>query len=44
LADAYGVDMPICFAVKSVLEGKATPLEAVGTLMSRDSKHEHYGK
>lgn len=44
LAQAYGVDMPICNAVKSVLDGEATPLEAVGLLMSRDSKHEHYGR
>jgi glycerol-3-phosphate dehydrogenase (NAD(P)+) len=36
-----GVEMPITKAVVTVLEGRTTPREAVGRLMSRDARAEH---
>ena len=39
-ARACGVDMPITEAVVSVLQGAATPQQAVGRLMSRDARSE----
>lgn len=39
-AQALGVDMPITEAVVRVLEGRLTPRDAVGQLMSRDARAE----
>ena len=37
LADQYHVDLPICFAVADVVEGRKSPREAVATLLARKS-------
>lgn len=44
LAAEKQVEMPICEAVGSVLDGKAVASEAVLMLMGRDSTHEQYGE
>ena len=44
LAAEKHVEMPICEAVGSVLEGKAAASDAVLLLMGRDSTHEQYGE
>ena len=43
LAARLGVEMPICQGVQAVLAGKLAPRDAVGYLMSRDSKQETFG-
>lgn len=40
LATRLGVDMPIAYAVQSVLSGKSTPWEAGGRLLARQLKSE----
>ncbi len=40
-AATLGVDMPIASAVVALLDGKATPAEAVAALMGRDARSEH---
>ncbi|AXH94850.1 NAD(P)H-dependent glycerol-3-phosphate dehydrogenase [Ornithinimicrobium avium] len=40
LAGRHGVDMPICQGVTAVVDGKATPEQLTGALMSRARKHE----
>lgn len=40
LARQNQVDMPICFQVESLLEGKSTPKQAVHNLMSRTARKE----
>ncbi len=40
-AHARGVDMPISDAVVSVLDGRATPEQALEQLMGRDARSEH---
>jgi glycerol-3-phosphate dehydrogenase (NAD(P)+) len=40
LARNAGVEMPICEAVTSVIDGQRTPEELVDLLMSRTRKHE----
>ncbi|MES2484009.1 MAG: NAD(P)H-dependent glycerol-3-phosphate dehydrogenase [Pseudomonadota bacterium] len=40
-AATLGVDMPISAAVVALLDGKATPAQAVAALMGRDARSEH---
>ncbi len=40
-AASLGVEMPISAAVVALLDGKATPTEAVAALMGRDARSEH---
>lgn len=40
-ADALGVDMPIVHAVVAVLDGRATPAQALEQLMGRGARPEH---
>lgn len=40
LAGRHGVEMPICSGVTAVVDGRATPGELTGALMSRARKHE----
>ncbi len=40
LAARHGVDMPICQGVTAVVDGRATPEQLTGALMSRARKHE----
>jgi glycerol-3-phosphate dehydrogenase (NAD(P)+) len=40
IAEAKGIDMPICFAVCDVIDGRASVREAIGQLMQRPIKAE----
>ena len=42
LSERYGVEMPIVEAVDSIINGGATPAEAVRELMGRDKKRERF--
>lgn len=41
LADKHGLDLPISAAVRAVLHGKVTPVDALKTLMAREQKPEY---
>ena len=43
-AARLGVDMPVSAAVHAVLEGRVTPQQALGLLLSRDPKEETVGR
>ncbi len=42
LAGSLGVEMPLCEAVRKVLDSEMTPDDAVAMLMERDNKQEDY--